>query len=300
MSVFKARPYLKFHIALFFSAFPVMANADADTAFTVGTGPDDYRFYAFKVNADIFSLPLQLKLDHFQSQATGVNDMKQSGAGLNWDATNLLSVNYRYSTTSDGTFDVKGNEGGFSFGLDTLWDGNLSTTLDLGYGAFDYAPTSIARAKLASKLSFTQNRKSIGLTQDITPTLSISGSHDQYDYDRNVRPDALNIIKLVRQRIVTAKVVMLSYPDKTNAGGIIWKPLEWVTLDISTDRTTTLLEQHLANTRLGVDFQINDSFNLTAAATRTTASTVTDSSSGTILRQSTSDTYSELAIGWSF
>lgn len=280
------------------------ALAWADATLTYGTGPDEYRSYAFKANAGIFDLPLQLDLDYFQASSAGVSDTKESGAGLTWNATEWLAANYRRSSIEDGTFEVKGNEGGFSFGLDTLWKSDLRTTLDVGYGTFDYTPTSIARAKLASKLTLTQNRKSIGLSQDITPTFSIYAAHDRYEYGRYEtfnRDLKILALALLRRTANTAQVAftLVSFPDKTNTLGMSWEPQEKLTLDFSSGKTTTILEQQLKHTRLNADLRLNDKFSLSAAVTRS-YSTALIGPAGTVYQAETSNTYTEFNAGWAF
>jgi hypothetical protein len=226
--------------------------------------------------------------------------VKQSGAGLTWNATELLSADYRRSATSDGTFDVDGNEGGLSFALDTLWDSDLSTTLDFGYGKSKFNPADIARAKLASKLTVTQTRTTFGLSQDITPTFAVHGYHDQYEYDRNSKALALSAA-LLRRIFNTGNVAlaMLSFPDKTNTWGLTWKPQQKLTLDLSSGKTTTILSQLQRNTRLGLDFQFNDQFNIAVAVTRASVTALTNLS-GITVQPETHDTYTDLTAGWAF
>jgi hypothetical protein len=302
MTVSNPNSSLKPMLAAFLIALPAVACADASLTF--GSGPNDYRSYAFKANVGIFKLPLQIDLDHFQANSTGGSNMKESGAGLTWNATELLSANYRRSSIDDGTFDVAGNEGGLSFGLDTLWESDLHTSLNVGYGTFDYTPTTIARAKLASKLTLSQNRKSIGLSQDITPTFSLYATHDQYEYERYQTFNGdlrVLAIALFRRTVNASKVAftLVSFPDKTNTLGMSWKPQDKLTLDLSSGKTNTVLEQQLKNTRLSADLQLNEKFSLIAAVTRSNSSAVT-TAAGRVLQPETSNTYTELSAGWAF
>lgn len=290
--------HLHCKITALFLAFPSLVLADADTALTFGSGPNDYRSYAFKANVDLFDLPVQLNLDQFLAKSTGSSDMKQSGLGLTWDVTDLLSAEYRYSTTNDGTFDVIGNEGELTFNLDEIWQGDLQTALNIGYGTFDFTPTAIARPKLANKLSFTQDRNSIGLSQDITSSFSIFALHSQYTYDRNVKSTALAILHPILNSSKAA-FTLLSFPDQTSTWGIGWKPMEKLGLDLSTGRTSTLLQQRQKNTRLGMDYQFTDTLNIAAAVTRASATAVVNAN-GKIAQQASNDTYTEFTLGWSF
>lgn len=139
MPVFNDLSHLRMRIAALLFILPAIASAEVYSALTAGSGPDGYRSYALKVDADL-SKSIQLDFDHFLAKSAGVEDTHQSGIGFTWYATELVSANYRYSVTNDGTFRVTGNEAGLSFALDTLWQGELRTSIDTGYGAFTYKP----------------------------------------------------------------------------------------------------------------------------------------------------------------
>lgn len=284
--------------ALLFS-LPTIARADVDTALTFGSGPTGYRSYAFRADADIFKLPLLLNLDYFLAKATGVNDIRQSGLGLTWDVNDFVLTNYRYSDTNDGTFNVNGNEGGLSFSLDRLWQSDLQTTVDFGYGAFDYTPTAAGRARLANRLTLTQNRSSIGLNQDITPNFSFYVSHDQYKYDKNPKAIALIVIRRTLNTSTPA-FTLLGFPDKTNTLGMRWHASKALTLDLSSGKTTTILEQQQKNTRLGVNYHFNDKLSIAAAATRVTSTAVINNTTGATALSASGATYTELTLGWDF
>jgi hypothetical protein len=275
---------------------PSLAYANADSGLTYGSGPDDFRSYAFKANTDL-TKTVEFNLDYFFSKATGVANTREVGAGLTWYATEWVSGNYRHSVTNDGTFEVKGNEGGLSFALDTLWDGELRTALNLGYGAFKYKaanPQTVA----ASNFALTQNRSTIGLSQDIVSSFTVYGSHDQYKYDKNL--DA-SILPLLRNRplLMSRTLALLAFPDKTNTLGMTWKTTDALSLDLSLAKTTTLLEQEQKSTKLAVDYQIGNNLSIVAAVTRVNNSAILGPLGGTI-QPATQDTYSEFSVGWGF
>lgn len=275
---------------------PGLALADGYAALSYGSGPDGYRSYSFTGDVDL-SKSVRLSLDHFLAQTTGASNTRQTGVGLSWQATELLSADYRYSETNDGTFAVKGNEGGLSFALDTLWQGELQTSFDLGYGSFKYKAAN-PQTVLASNFNLTQTRNSYGLSQDLTSTLTLYGSHDQYKYDRNVKALAIFLLKRTRN---TSKAAfsLLAFPDKTNTLGMGWRATGVLNLDVSFSKTTTLLDQQLKNTRLGIDHQVGDSLNLGIAVTRSTASAMVNNS-GVTVQPETRDNYWEVTAGWSF
>lgn len=267
---------------------PNLAQAEGYAALSYGSGPDGYRSYSFTGDVDL-SKSVKLSLDHFLAQSTGVSDMRQTGLGLTWQAFELVSANYRYSETNDGTFAVKGSEGGLSFALDTLWQGELQTSFNLGYGSFKYKAAN-PRTVIASNFALTQNKNSYGLSQDLTTSLTLYGSHDQYKYDRNLDFTTLTPFLARRPQL---RSTLLAFPDKTNTLGMSWRATDALNLDVSFSKTTTLLDQQLKNTRLSIDHQAGDSLNLGIAVTRSTASAIGNNSE-------TRDNYWELTAGWSF
>lgn len=276
-------------------ALPAPALADAYTSLTYGSGPDGYRSYAFTGDADITD-SVRFKLDSFLAKATGMDDVRQTGIGLAVDPTDLLTIDYRYSSIEDGIFKVKGNEAKLSFALDTLWDGELKTDLDLGYGNFKYDPAR--QFAISANRTLTQTRTSYGLSQDLASSFTLYGAHDEYKYDRNVAALALVLIRRSRN---TSKAAfsLLSFPDKTNTFGATWRASDSVSLDASSSKTTTVLNQELRNTRLGLDYQFNDKLNLGIAVTRSKAFAMVNRF-GVTVQPETRDTYSEVTAGWAF
>ena len=294
MSPSDKRSHLKMHIAALLLALPGIACAVGDSSLTSGSGPDGYRSYTFRGDADL-TRTVQLNLDYFMAKSTGEDYMREAGAGLTWYATELVSANYRYSDINDGRVEVKGNEGGLSLALDTLWQGELRTAVDFGYGAFKYRAAN-PQIPAAADFSLTQNRSSFGLSQDLSPSFTLYGSHDQYKYDRDVVGAAR---LLLRKFHLAAAFRLLAFPDKTNTLGMTWKTTDAISLDFSSAKTTTLLEQEQKSTKLGVDFQINSKLSIAAAITRVSATAVYGPLGGT-LQQATQDTYSEFSLGWGF
>lgn len=283
-------------LAALLLVLPGLAKAEGYAALTFGSGPDGYHSYSFTGDVDL-SRTARFSLDHFLAQAAGTSDTRQTGADLSWQAFELVAANYRYSETGDGTFAVKGNEGGLSFALDTLWQGELQTSLDLGYGLFKYKaanPQTIA----ASNFVLTQDRSSYGLSQELSSTLTLYGSHDQYKYDRNVKGLAIFLLKRSRN---TSKAAfsLLAFPDKTNTLGLGWRVTDDLKLDLSSGKTTTLFDQQLKNTRLGIDYQVGDRLNMGIAVTRSVASAMVNNS-GVTVQPETRDNYWELTAGWLF
>ncbi|MBI5891874.1 MAG: hypothetical protein HZB47_14595 [Nitrosomonadales bacterium] len=283
-------------LAALISALPSLAHAGAYTSLTVGSGPDDYRSYTVNANAGLFDLPVQLNLSHFRAKSAQADDVTQSVVGLDWTAARLLSVGISHSKISDGTLDVSGNDAMLSFSLNELWKGELRTVIDAGYGKSDYTPA--VHPIGVNSQSLIQKRNSVGLRQDLTPSFAVYGSHDRYNYDRN--PTAIAIFLILSSRNTSnVAYTLLGFPDKTNSLGITWRPSDSLTLDLSSSKTVTLLEQQLVSKRLSLDYQVNDAVNIATAVTRS-SSTALLRASGQTVQAATNDTYLDLTAGWTF
>jgi hypothetical protein len=109
---------------------------------------------------------------------------------------------------------------------------------------------------------------------------------------------ALLLIRRTRN-ISQAAFTLLSFPDKTNTLGIILKPTDALSLDLSSAKTTTLLHQEQNSTRLAVDYQIGDSLSIAAAVTRVNSTAIINRF-GVTVQPATQDMYSEFSVVWDF
>lgn len=272
---------------------PAQSRAGAYTSLTLGSGPDGYRSYEVYADADLFELPLSLNLDHFLGRSTGVKDTTQTGIGLVWDATDALSLNVRHSVTDDGILRITGNAGGIalSFGK------TLRSTFDLGYGVNDYEP-SVHPVNVNSNI-LEQKQYTAGFRQDLAETFTVHVSHDEYRYSRD--PTAIAILLILRSRNTSqAAYTLLGFPDRGTMLGMQWLPAERLTLDISSSRTVTLLDQVQKSIRLGLDYQVNDSLNIAAAVTRSSSTALIRPSTGQTVLEATQGNYPELTLGVTF
>ncbi len=271
----------------------VSAHASGNATISQNTGPNDYRSWSFKGGLDLTE-PLRLYIDSLLSTSSVSDTMHQSGVGMSWKASELISANYRYSSTNDSTLLVTGNEGGVTFALDTLWEGDLFTSLDMDYGDFKYQSAVPGNAGR----TLTQNRISVGLSQDLTEDFSVYAYHDRYLYDRNVIPLALALI--IRSRnTADAAYTLLAFPDITNTLGISWNMTDKLIFNLSGARTLTLTQQELRNRTISFKYRINKTYSLGASASRAT-STQLQGPLGNILQAESDDSYTGINAGVSF
>ncbi|HQS59851.1 MAG: hypothetical protein B7Y56_14985 [Gallionellales bacterium 35-53-114] len=276
-------------------ALPSFALADGKTALTYGYDQNGYRSFAFKGDIDLSSDVL-LHLDHLHAESSGIVSLRQSGIGLTAYATDWLSGHYRYSETNDTVFLVRGNEGDLSVALNSLWNSELRTTLGGGYAGFIYANANPPDTGGGRSLS--QSRRSYSLSQDLTSSLGAYVSFDQYAYE----VDLVDLIILLIRRARIAPIsagAFLSFPDITRAAGLTWKATDKLTFDLSSSKTTTILEQSLISSRLGVDYQLSDTWNAGVAVTRSTTSDLLRNT-GVVVQPATDTTFNEVRASWYF
>jgi hypothetical protein len=276
-------------------ALPGIALAAGRAALTYGYDQNGYRSIAFRGDIDV-AQDFSLDLDHLHAETSDIVSMQQSGIGLTAYATDWLSGHYRYSETNDTVFLVRGNEGDVSLSLNPLWHSELRTRLGGGYAGFIYSNAHPPAD--GSGRSLSQTRRSYSLSQDLTTSLSAYAAFDQYAYE----VDLVDLIILLIRRSRIAPIsagAFLSFPDITRAAGLTWKATDKLTFDLSSSKTTTILEQSLISSRLGVDYQLSDTWKAGVAVTRSTTSDLLRNT-GVVVQPATDTTFNEVTASWYF
>lgn len=279
----------------FLLALPGSVLAEGKAALTYGYDQNEYRSFAFKGDIDL-SQDFMLNLDHLHAESTGIVSMRQSGIGLTAYATDWLSGHYRYSETNDTVFLVRGNEGDVTLSLNSLWHSELKTRLTGGYAGFIYS--NLNPPANSGGRSLSQTRSSYSLSQDLTASFSAYASFDQYAYEVDLVDLIVLLIRRSRIAAISANS-FLSFPDITRTLGFTLKATDKLTLDLSTSKTTTVLQQNLVNNRLGVDYQFTDALNIGVAVTRSTTSDLLRNN-GTVAQPATDTTFNEVTASWYF
>jgi hypothetical protein len=279
-------------LAALLLVLPFRAGAEAYISATYGSGPDEYSSSALSADAALPGMPLRLNLYLFKSGAAQSADVKQSVLGMDWDVSELITAGYKHNALDDGTVTVSGDEGKLSAALNQLWQSELRTRFDIGYTASIYQSSNTGNKELA------QDKIGAGLRQGITPSLTLYAGHDEYTYDKNPKNIAYLLIKRTRNNSNVA-YTLLGFPDHTNLFGISWQATDALTLDISSSKTVSVLDQLQQSKRLGVDYQLTDQLNLSAAVSKST-STLVKTALGFTLLPATDDIYTEFSLGWAF
>ncbi len=290
--------------------FPSAADAGAYLAATAGTGPDGYRSTELRGNADLLDTPLNLNALVFRSDSSAGDPASQSVLGLNWSLSKLVNLGASHTKQSNSQVDVSGNSLSFALMLDTLWQGDLRTKLELKHGSS--AHTFKQLPQTVKNDTINQSANSLVLSQDIAIPVSIYVSYDRYLYDHDPKQAAQYLMKISPRRSSDSRSSLLSFPDSTTNFGITWLASDALSVDLSSIKTLTQLDQTQKTRRLGIDYQVTDHLNFTAAVSRVSSTAVVTKQiifpniqaltipAGTTVIPSSNDTYIELGLGWSF
>lgn len=296
-------------LTLFF-VLPSAAHAGAYLSATAGTGPDGYRSTEVRGNADLFDTPLNVNALVFKSDSSSGDPSTQSAFGIDWSASDLVRLGASHSKQDNSQVEISGNSLSLGLMLDTLWEGDLQTRLDLKHSASAYQFKGLPASVKNDTINQTTN--SLGLNQDLADPVTMYVYHDQYSYDHDPKQAAQYLMRTAPRRSSNTRTSLLSFPDSSNSFGITWRALDDLTLDISTSKTTTQLDQEQRSKRLGLDYQVTDRLNLTASVTFATSTEVITKKAifpnlpaltiptGTVVLSATNDRYAEIGLGWSF
>lgn len=307
----KHQPALRFtaaSVAALLFALPSAAKADVDISATAGSGPSGFRSTEVRGSADLFTTPLSVNALHFKSDYSTADTVTQSTFGLKWKMSKLATLGVSHNKQDNSLINISGNAVSLALALQTLWDSKLLTRLDLKRADSEYQFNGLPAPYDTSN----QAANSFGLSQDISEPVTLYGSLDRYSYDRDPKQSAFRAMRITRFRSFNTASTLLSFPDATNTFGITWRPLEALSVDLSSGRTSTQLDQKLKTQRLGFDYQATDHLYITAAISRVSSTAVVTKRTifpnipaltipaGTTVMPATDDTYREFGLGWTF
>ena len=285
-------------------ALPAGAQADAYLAATTGSGPNGYRSNQLDGNADLFDTPLSVNAFWFKSSSSALEDVTQTALGLDWKISKLATLGVKHNQIDNGSLGITGNALNLALTLNTLWNSDLLTRVDLKGAQSAYQFNDLPAAVRNDTIN--QTAASFTLNQDIVSSVTVYGGRDRYSYDRDPVNAALVLMRRAPRKYVTTSTNLVSFPDSTNRFGVSWRPLDSLTLDLSTSKTTTVVDQELKTKRLAIDYQATDHLNITAAVSKATATALVTKRAyplvpaGTTIMAATDDTYTELSVGWTF
>jgi hypothetical protein len=306
--------YVAASMAALLFVLPRGADAEAYISATAGSGPNAYRSTEVSGDADLFDTPLRVNAFGFKSSSSAAVDVSQSGFGLDWKTSKLATLGVKHNKVDNGSVDIGGNALNLALSLNTLWKSDLLTRVDFKLDGSAYRFKDLPPAVKNDTIN--QSANSINLTQDFTEWFSLYGGHDRYSYDRDPVNAAVVLMLKAPRRFINASTNLLSFPDSTNRFGLTLRPQEALTLDLSSSKTVTLLDQQLKTKRLGLDFQVTDHMNIYAGLSKATSTAVVTkrayigrtsagaivilAPAGTVLMPATNDTYTEFSLGWTF
>lgn len=300
--------YAAASMAALLFALPSAAQAEADIQATAGSGPNGLRSTEVRGNADLFDTPLSVNVLGFKSDSSTADTISQSAFGLEWKTSKLATLGVTHNKQDNGLINISGNTFSLALALQTLWDSKLQTRLDLQRAASEYQFNNLPAPYDTSN----QTANTFGLSQDIAKPLTLYVTLDRYSYDKDPKQSAFHAMRITHFRFFSTASNLLSFPDATNTYGLTWRMTEALTVDVSSSKTSTQLDQELKTRRLGIDYQATDHLNFTVAVSRVSATAVVTKRTifpgipawtipaGTTVMPATDDTYSEIGLGWTF
>ncbi len=309
----KYQPNLRFgaaSMAALLFTLPSAAKAEADIQATSGSGPNGYRSTEVRGNADLFDTSLSVNVLGFKSDSSTADTISQSAFGLEWKPAKLATLGVTHNKQDNSLIDISGNTLSLALALHTLWDSKLQTRLNLKRAESEYNFNTLPAAVQNRTLSQTGN--TFGLSQDIADPVTLYATFDRYSYDRDPKDAAAHLMLSTKRKFFSTVSSLLSFPDSTNTFGITWRMTEAFTVDVSSSKTSTQLDQELKTRRVGLDYQATDHLNFTVAVSRMSATAVITKKTyfpsipaltipaGTTVMPATDDTYREIGLGWTF
>jgi hypothetical protein len=302
--------YAAASMAALLFALSSAAQAEADIQATAGSGPNGLHSTEVRGNADLFDTPLSVNVLGFKSDSSTADTISQSALGLEWKTSKLATLGVTHNKQDNSLVDISGNTLSLALALQTLWDSKLQTRLDLKRAASEYQFNSLPQA--VQNRTINQTANTFGLSQDIAKPLAFYVTLDRYSYDRDPKQAATRMMLIAPRRFFSTASTLLAFPDATNTYGITWRMTEAFTVDVSSSKTSTQLDQELKTRRLGIDYQVTNHVNITAAISRVAATAVVTKQTifpgipaltipaGTTVMPATDDTYREIGLGWTF
>lgn len=274
-------------------ALDVRAGGEAE--YTLGFGADVYRSHDLNASVDLFGLPLRAEFAGFIATSRQQEIVNQRSFGLGWSPWSWGSVAYHQMTVAEDLFDVDGDEYDLSLNLESLWSGTRQTRIDLGYGKYSYAPNvDLSSRPALLSLVPEQRRRSVGLEQDIVDRLSVRLAYEEFEYTKDPVQLARAIVRRLN-RPNNAVFELIAFPDRGGSVGVNWRATDQIALDLSQQRTITVLDQKLENTRLGASYKINNNVRLGAAASHSRSEAIKSGAGATLIAES-SNTFYELSL----
>jgi hypothetical protein len=289
MHVFSSSARLPFVALVFFSG---LAYAELSTEARLGTGPERYRSYQLGASADLPMLPINLDVKRFVAYSQGTQIADEKSAGLNWTPTDWLLASAHHRDTEGDILNTRGEDYALSVNIAPLWKGSLGTHVDLGYGTLDYrAATGRPLVRRALNRRLPQlDRESVGIAQDLGETWGVSFNVERYRYDKDPVDVARSILRRVRRPNNTV-FELVSFPDRSAGLGLHWQPDERWSVDLSRQRTITVLDQKQESTRLDLNYRPIKRFEIGASATHSRSTALLRPNGATAVEASSGNYY---------
>lgn len=267
-----------------------------DVSYTLGNGSNGYASHSLAANIEHAALPLSLGLDATQSTLNGVEASMQANMTLGWSASPVWSFAAHLSTMNDDI--VKLNGRGLSVGanLHKLWQGRLSTHLELERDLTDYSVPN-APAVLNERIP-NQGRTRLDIRQGLNEALEVYWGLELYDYSSDP-VDLARALLLRKVRRVTMAGKLGDLLDRSQTLGVSWSMSDAWNMDVSITPSRTVIGQEQQQKTIALSYTFLPNASVSFAYSDSNSDALT-SPNGAKLASAQTDSTLELGLKWSF
>jgi hypothetical protein len=267
-----------------------------DLSYTRGSGSGGYGSHSVAASIEPAVLPLTLGFNATQGLVDSAEVSTQVGVSMGWRVSPLWTVTANLSTTNDDLFNVSARGLAVAWNLNKLWQGKLTTRLELERTVSDY---SLQKGTQNLSGSVPQQRRTrLDLRQGLSDAADVYVGLETYDYSQD--PEALARALLNRKvRRVAAAGMLGDLSDRSQTVGLNWNLAEAWSLDLSTGLSSTVIGQNQRQRTAVVNYMFHPRSSITLTWSDSSADAMSKPN-GAILTPAQSDSTVEMGLRWLF
>ncbi len=271
-------------------------GVSGDLSYTRGSGSGGYGSHSVAASIEPAVLPLSLGFNATQGLVDSAEVSTQVGASVGWRVSPLWSVNANLSTTNDDLFNVSGRGLAMAWNLNKLWQGKLTTRLELERAVSDYSLQK-GTQNLSGRVP-QQRRTRLDLRQGLSDAVDVYAGLEIYDYSQD--PEALARALLNRKvRRVAAAGMLGDLSERSQTLGLNWNVAEAWSLDLSTGLSSTVIGQNQRQRAVVVNYMFHPRSSVTLTWSDSSSDAVARPN-GASLAPAQSDSSVEMGLRWLF
>ncbi len=267
-----------------------------DMSYTLGNGSNGYASHSLTTNLEHGALPLSLGLDATQSTLNGIEASMQANLTLGWNPSSMWSLAAHLSTMNDDLIKVNGRGLSVGANLHPLWQGRLSTHLELERDLNDYSVPN-APAALNDRIP-NQGRTRLDIRQGVNDVLEVYWGLELYDYSSDP-VDLARALLLRKVKRVTMAGKLGDLLDRSQTLGVSWSMSDAWNMDVSITPSRTVIGQNQQQKTITLSYLFLPKASVSFAYSDSNSDALTGPN-GAKLAASQTDSTLELGLKWSF